>query len=128
MKENLARQSKRERLDEQNKAIERAQSAAGSRYGGQAIKEAIRYSGDFASNEFQNVFQRLFQMANLGEAAGAQTAANAVTTGANVGQTYANTGNQVAGYNYAGNMSVANALQGAANNYATLQVYNKLMK
>lgn len=46
------------RLDEGNKAIDRASSARGNFYSGAALKEATQYGSDLASNEYSNAYNR----------------------------------------------------------------------
>lgn len=111
------------RKEEGQKALDRTQNAAGTRFSGQALKEASRYNQDLASTEYGNWFERMFGVANMGEAAAAGSAANAVSTGANVAQTTMAGGQAQA----AGILGANEAIQGGIGNYVTLQQYNDLV-
>ena len=74
-------------LEQGEQALSRKQSAAGSQYGGAALKEALQYSQGVASNEYGNFFNRLNSMTQTGQAAAAGTASAAMQTGASTGQT-----------------------------------------
>ena len=56
------------RRDEQNRALANRQSAAGTVFSGEGLKEALQYSGGLASQEYANAFNRYNQnqMGNLG--------------------------------------------------------------
>lgn len=74
-------------LAEGEKALSRKQGAAGSRYGGSALKEATQFAQGTASKEFGNFFSRLNTIAGLGQASAAGSARMATTTGAGMGRT-----------------------------------------
>lgn len=113
------------RLSEGEKALDRYQSSKRIT-GGRAVKEAMRYGQDYASNEFNSNFNRTASIAGMGQ--------GAVNTGVQAGQTAAN---NIGQYTMAGGQAQANAtmgeagaynnaIQGGLNNYMTLQTYNDL--
>jgi hypothetical protein len=69
-------------LDQGNQAIDRRNSAGGSRLGGAALKEAMRFNTGLASQDYGNYYNRLASMAGMGQTAVSQQAA--------AGQNYAN--------------------------------------
>lgn len=107
------------RLDNTNKTIDRYQSA-GRVTGGRAIKEAMRYGQDFASNEFGNATNRLFTLAGYGQPA--------INTAASAGANAANNMSNVVlqnGQNQANNIAnINNAIQGGIGNLTTYKTYN----
>lgn len=108
------------RLNEGNKALDRMMSA-GRVTGGRAIKEAMRYGQDFASNEFGNSVGRMFTLAGFGPV-GVNTSAAAGTNAANqIGQIRLNQGNALA----EGYANQNNAMQSGINNLMTYQAYQK---
>lgn len=106
------------RLDEGNKALDRRQAAGSSRLGGRAVKEAVRYNSDYASNEWGNYLNRIFNLAGYGSnanqtsAAAGSTAANAIS-GAHMGTA----GGLANVYGQQG-ANMNNALQSGFQNYA----------
>lgn len=75
-------------LEESEKALERRQATAGSRFGGGALKEAVQLASGLASTrvgQFRDyrttMFNRLFNLAGIGSAAAAGTAQGAMQTG-----------------------------------------------
>jgi len=114
-------------LEQGEQALERKQSAAGSRYGGSAIKESLRYAQGLASNEYSGYFDRLFKTANMGEAAAAQQAANATSTGQSISGQQMATGTNLANTTMAGAAGVNNAVQGGIGNLVTLKMYNDMV-
>lgn len=106
------------RLDSSNKMLDRYQSA-NRLTGGRAVKEALRYGQDFASNEFGNSVNRLFTLAGFGP--------GAVSQSASAGQNMANQGTQLhlASGNVEANRyaNYNNSFQNALNNYTTYRTY-----
>jgi len=104
------------RLAEGRKAIERAASAGGRLASGRTIKEALRYSQEYASNEYDKFLARYYQklepyfkLAGYGGSAAESSAQMATQTGANLAQTAASgtmaAGNaRVSGYINQGNI------------------------
>lgn len=113
-------------LQQGEQALQRKESAAGARYGGGSIKEGLRYAQGMASGEYGNFFDRLFKTANLGEAAAAQSAANATSTGTNLANTAIAGGNARANIAMNQGQAMNNAIQGGIGNLVTLKTYNDL--
>ncbi len=113
------------RLSEGNKALDRFQSARRVT-GGRAVKEAMRYNSDYASNEFGNTFNRSATLAGMGQGAtnvGVQAGQNAAS---NIGQ-YTMANAQAQGNAAMGQASsINNAVQGGMQNYYTMKMYNDL--
>lgn len=74
------------RMDEGMKALERGAAARGGLLSGGFARKALRYSQDYASNEYMNVFNRIATIAGFGQVSTANS------TGAIMGSA-ANTGN-----------------------------------
>lgn len=110
------------RLDEGNKAIERGQAAQGGRLSGRAIKEALRYGQDFASNEFGSHVARIFALSGQGQNAVGQQANTEIATAAP--QYAAATGQANANAAMGSGASWNNAIQGGIGNYVTSQYLN----
>lgn len=114
-------------LEQGEKALERKQGQKGSRYGGGAIKEALKYAQGNASGEFNNFFNRLKSISDAGQNAAAGVATTANSVGAGIAQM-----NQQSGVNQ-GNIalnqgqSMNQAIQGGLSNYTTQQSYNDMM-
>ncbi len=113
------------RLSEGNKALDRFQSARRVT-GGRAVKEAMRYGQDYASNEFGANFNRSANIAGMGQGAvntGVQAGQNAAS---NIGQ-YTMANAQAQGNAAMGQASsINNAVQGGMQNYYTMKMYNDL--
>lgn len=123
------------RLAEGEKAMQRMQSAGGTRYGGGALKAAMRYGQDYSSNEFSNAVNRrnselgyLFSLAGFGPqgiATAGQAGANSAANNSNIlMQNAANQGNAA----MSGASAINNAVQGGIQNYFTqglLRDYNR---
>lgn len=123
------------RLAEGEKARQRQQSAGGTRYGGGALKAAMRYGQDYASGEFSNAVNRrnselgyLFSLAGFGEqgiATAGQAGASAAANNSNILMQNA----QMQGnYGMQGASAINNAVQGGMQNYYTQQLlrdYNR---
>lgn len=123
------------RLSENEKALQRMQSAGGTRYGGGALKAALRYGQDYASNEFSNAVNRrnaelgyLFSLAGFGQqgiATAGQAGAESATNNSNIlMQNAALQGNAT----MTGASAINNAVQGGIQNYYTQQLlrdYNR---
>ena len=123
------------RLAEGEKALQRQQSAGGTRYGGAALKAAARYGQDYSSNEFSNAVNRrnselgyLFSLAGFGEqgiATAGQVGANSAANNSQIlMQNATNQGN----YGMQGASAINNAVQGGLQNYYTqslLRDYNR---
>lgn len=113
------------RLDEGEKAIDRAMAARGSFKSGAAMKELGRFNQDYATNDYDNFLNRYYDslkpyqsLAGIGQTAAGQ--------GGNVlqgmGQTATSQGNSLAGLNMAGAdarasgyINQANAVTGGIN-------------
>lgn len=111
------------RLSEGQRQLDRMQSASGVT-GGRAVKEAMRYGQDYASNEFSNTTDQLYRLAGLGS--------NQVNTSVSAGQNSAAmsgnaamAGGEAAANKYAG---FNNAVQGGLDNYMTIRSYNDWQK
>jgi hypothetical protein len=123
------------RLAEGEKALQRQQSAGGTRYGGAALKAAARYGQDYSSGEFSNAVNRrnaelgyLFSLAGFGPqgiATAGQAGAASATNNSNIlMQNAANQGNA----SMTGASAINNAIQGGIQNYYTqslLRNYNQ---
>jgi len=96
------------RLDEGNKAIDRAAGARGSRYSGATLKGLQRYAQDYASGEYGNAYNRDADTRTRNYnmlAGGTQLGMNAQGT---IGNYMSNAGDARA----AGSVGAANALSG----------------
>lgn len=92
------------RQDQQQKGLDRAASARGNFYSGEALKDAAKYSGNLASEEYGNAYNRYNQDQNnlYNRLAGiTNTGTNATNTGvqsnqvnaSNIGSIYGNLSN-----------------------------------
>lgn len=119
------------RLAEGEKALQRQQSAGGTRYGGAALKAAARYGQDYSSNEFSNAVNRrnaelgyLFSLAGFGQQGIASAGAAGMNTANNTSnimmQNAAAQGQ--AGYTRAAGWN--SAIQGGLQNWQTMQLLN----
>lgn len=116
------------RLGEQEKAMERMQAARGYSLTPRAAKEVGRYASDYASGEFGNLVESLFRLSGLGGNA-VNTSANAGANAAgNIGNAYMNAGNAQANAAINSGSAWNNAIQGGLNNYATLEMYNRMLR
>jgi hypothetical protein len=143
-------------LAEGEKALGRKQSAAGSRYGGKALKEAAGYAEGLASTQVDSYFNKLFNTVGIGANAAAGTGNAAIASGntsagihSNLMQSQGNTGNTVAGiqsnagtnlasiYSNQGNTmaniysnqgnNMANTVSSAVGGITTLAAYNAIL-
>jgi len=123
------------RLGENEKALQRMQSAGGTRYGGGALKAALRYGQDYASSEFSNAVNRrnaelgyLFSLAGFGQqgiATAGQAGGNAANNSGNILMQNAQLQGNAA---MTGASALNNAVQGGITNYYTHQLlkdYNR---
>ena len=112
------------RVSEGEKALERKQGQSGSRFGGKALKDAVRFGQEAGSQEFNNFFNRLRSISGLGASAAAGSANLAAGTGAGMASDVrtgtAGQVDAVAGQNQ--------AIQGGFSNLMTLKTYNDLTK
>jgi hypothetical protein len=138
------------RLDEGNKAIERAAAASGRTNSGGTLKALTRYGSDYASGEYgaaysrfksdqDTRFNRYATVAGLGQTATAQTSSNGNTAAGNVAAINSNSANGIsnslagaANATASGYIGSANAtaagLGGLSNNATTLLMLSKLGK
>lgn len=92
------------RMDEGQRALERGAAARGGLLSGGYGRRAIRYSQDYASNEYQRVFDRISTIAGYGNSSGSNAAQTIVNTGQNVGNAMINAGEaRASGYIAQGN-------------------------
>lgn len=80
------------RRSEGEKALVRSQAARGGLLSGRAVKEALRYNQDFASNEFGNFIKRIFSLSEQGRGAAAQSASAGMGAANSIASLLANTG------------------------------------
>ena len=113
-------------LQEGQKAVDRAQSASGSRYGGRAIKEAINYNQGAASTQYGNWWNRVFNIANMGQSAAAGTANAAIQTGQTNAGILTSAGTNQANITMQGAANQNAAIQGGIGNLTTLAAYNRM--
>lgn len=102
------------RLNEGLGALERGAAAQGGLFSGNAMKSALQYGQDYATNEYGNYLSRLSAMASSGQNAAGMQGAAAQNYGATSAQALSNYGNAAA----AGHIGVGNALQGGLQNMA----------
>jgi hypothetical protein len=100
------------RLDEGNKALERAAAARGLLGSGRFLKDAMRFNQGTASDEYGKGFNRLMAVAGMGQTA----------TGSG-----ADYGTQAANANAAGTMARANALTNGITQGYSMYSNNQLM-
>lgn len=116
------------RLDEGNKALERAQSRRGNFYSGAALKEADKYNSGMASQEYGSAYDRFNNDNNTlyNRLAGiSNTGLGAVNSGVASGQTVANNTSDI--YGQLGSFNAAAATQNQNNqNQAISNIGNKL--
>jgi len=75
------------------------QAAGGQYMSGGAIREALRYNQNFATNEFNNIYNRLSSIAGFGPSVAANSGSAAIQTGAQMGLGAASQGyNRASGY------------------------------
>lgn len=115
------------RLGESEKAMERMQAARGYSLTPRAAKEVGRYASDYASGEFGNLVESLFRLSGLGGSAVNTSASAGANAAGNIGNAYMNAGNAQANAAMNSGSAWNNAIQGGLNNYATLEMYNRMM-
>lgn len=102
------------RLDQGLGAIESSRAAKGGLYSGAAMRDALQYGQDYASQEFGNVYNRLAGVAQSGLGAAQMSGNASMQTAGNVGNALGAMGNaQAAGYIGQGNAwnnGIGNAL------------------
>jgi hypothetical protein len=136
------------RMSEGENAINRAATAAGSRYSGATLKALSRFNSDLASQEYGNAYNRfqnnvssrynrLASLAGIGQAANNQTQQAGTSAYSNIANIGANATNSInnsmqnaaaaraSGYVGAANI-VGGGLQQLANNYQQQQYMGKL--
>ena len=121
-------------LQQGDQALQNSQAATDGVLSGSALKGLINYNQNMATTAYQNAFnnyqtqtgniyQRLSGLVGIGQASASGNAANAMTTGANVGANTVQAGNAAA----AGIMGSNNAITGAINNGAGYYMLNQMM-
>lgn len=80
------------RLAEGNKAITNSAAAGPGVLSGRYLKSAVRYSQDYASNEYQKVYDRIATIAGFGASASASGTNVIMGTASNVGNALTNAG------------------------------------
>lgn len=113
-------------MQEGEKALQRKQSAAGSRYGGAALKEAVQFGQGMASQYTDNYFNRLFNVMNIGANAAVGSAQNALSTGQTLGNIAMAGGANRANIAMQNSTNQANIVNGAVGNLTTLAMYNRM--
>lgn len=114
--------------EEGEKAIDRKASAAGSRYGGRALKEAAGYAEGLASTHIDKYFNKLFNVTNIGASAAAGTAQAALQTGAQNVAAYGQQGAALGNISMQNATNQANIAGSTIGNLTTLSMYNDMMK
>lgn len=123
------------RQSEQEKALQRARSASSSLGSGAYVKDALRYSGNLASQEFGNANARynanrgfklnaLQALSGTGQSATNQQGAAAGAFGQQIGSNIIGAGNAQA----AGQVGAANALNGAIGQGISLYSQNQMLQ
>lgn len=126
------------RLEEGEKAINRAAAAAGRYDSPRTIKELLTYNSGIASDEYgrafdrfnvggTNKFNRLAMLAGIGQTAANQTGAAALSTGSGIASNIIGAGNAAA----AGRVGAANAMAGgfggAASSYNSMSLLRDIL-
>ena len=129
------------RLSEGLKAMERGAAARGGLMSGAALRAAQRYGQEDASGEYQNAFNRyqaerqarlgpLQSLAGVGQTSAQALGSAAGQLGANLGQTYLQSGMQAGQARASGYLGQANALTSALgtglNYFQNQQLMNRL--
>lgn len=104
------------RLDEGMRAIERSASARGILNSGGTIRSALRYSQDYASNEYQKVYERISGIAGFGNQANTNSVNVITGTAQNTANALTNAGEARA----SGYVAQGNAWANATNQFATM--------
>lgn len=112
---------------EGEKALDRKASAAGSRYGGRALKEATGYAEGLASTHVDKYFNKLFNVAGMGQSAAAGTAQAALQTGAQNVAAYGQQGTNLANISMQKASDMGSIVSGGIGNLTTLSMYNDMM-
>lgn len=115
------------RLGESEKAMERMQAARGYSLTPRAAKEVGRYASDYASGEFGNLVESLFRLSGLGGNAVNTSASAGANAAGNIGNAYMNAGNAASQNAWNSAAGWNNAIQSGMNNYATWQMYNRML-
>ena len=105
------------RVAEQDKALDRMGSARGELLSGGALKDAARYSGNLASNEYGNWWNRQAGLAGIGQSATGSTAAAGQATAGNISNSLMQAGAARGNAYLQGGQAVNNAVQGGIQNY-----------
>lgn len=113
-------------LQEGEKALGRAQSASGSRYGGRAIKEALKYNQGLSSQHINDYFNKLFNVVGIGSNAAAGTAQAALQTGQTNASILNNAGTNRANLTMANASNQAGIFNSTMGNLTTLAAYNSM--
>ena len=108
------------RLDEGLKALDRSAAARGGLLSGAALRGAMRYGQDYASNEYTNAYNRIASQAGLGQTAANNLGAYGQQYATNIGNTLGQGANAAAS-GYIGNANAWNQALGGATNYFTQQ-------
>jgi len=123
------------RKEEQERALMRSAAAQGGVGSGKFLKDAMRFSGGLAAQEYgsafdrfnvgqTNKFNRLASLSGIGQTAANQTGAAAANFGAQMGNNIIGAGNARA----AGQVGAANALNGAIGQGTSMYQTNQLMQ
>ena len=92
------------RLSEENRVWERGAAARGGLLSGGFARKAIRYSQDYASNEYDKIFRRIAAIAGYGMSATENAGQTIINTGNNVSRAFTNSGEaRASGYIAQGN-------------------------
>lgn len=119
------------RLQQGQQGVVNGNAAGSGSLSGSAMKDLMNYNQNAASQEYGNaynryqttqgnIFSRLAEMAGLGQAAAAGTAANGTALAGQAGQATQNAGSAAG----AGIVGGANAISNGANNYAAYNYLN----
>lgn len=119
------------RLGQGQQALVNSNAAGSGALSGSAMKDLLNYNQGAASQEYGNaynryqttqgnIFSRLAQMAGLGQASAAGTAANGVALAGQAGQAIQNAGSATG----AGIVGAANSLNSGLNTYGSMQYLN----
>lgn len=125
------------RQAEQEKALTRAASASGGMGSGKFLKDAMKYSGGLASQEYgaaydrynannANIFNRLASISGIGQTAANQTGAAASSFGSQIGSNIIGAGNAAAAGQVGGANAFNNALSQGSSMYQQGQLMNRL--
>lgn len=107
-------------LQQGQQALDRKQSATGNQYGGGALREALRYSQDIASGEFDKRFSRLNTVAAAGQNAASLMSANTMNNASNISTVEGNTALNLANTARTQGQNLADIAGNQGNNLANI--------